>query len=344
MRKADVVNQILNYIPSIDYSKTTSTVSLFETSIRYLAGMLSGYDLLKGPLAYLAHDSSKVDALLTQSKNVADVLKFAFNTPSGIPYNGINIETHEPEHATANGLAAAGSLVLEWTRLSDLTNNPEYANLTQKAQSYLLDPKPSDLAEPFPGLVGSQINIKSGLFQDGAVSWNGGQDSFYEYLLKMYLYDPERFATYKDRWVAAADSTIKHLQSHPQSRPDLTYLASYNNGAYDLRSQHLTCFDGGSFLLGGSILDHSEFVDFGLKLVEGCHETYSQTATGIGPEEFGWDANKVPSDQADLYHKAGFYIKEGSYVLRPEVLESFYYAYRISGQQKVINRSVSLGV
>lgn len=54
MRQKDIVNQILDYIPTINYFNTTTEVSLFETTIRYLGGMLSGYDLLTGPLSDLA--------------------------------------------------------------------------------------------------------------------------------------------------------------------------------------------------------------------------------------------------------------------------------------------------
>lgn len=335
MRNADVVNQILDYIPSIDYTKTYSMVSLFETTIRYLGGMLSGYDLLKGPLADLASNSSNIDALLIQTKNLADAMKFAFDTPSGIPYNNLNFTSRGNDGSPTNGLATIGTLVLEWTRLSDLTGDPEYAELSQKGESYLLDPKPAPLAEPFPGLVGTNVDIGTGLFTDGSVSWGGGDDSFYEYLLKMYVYDPERFGLYKNRWVAAADSAMKYLKSHPTSHPDLTFLATYNNGSYGLTSQHLTCFDGGSFLLGGTVLNRRDLIDFGLDLVDGCHNTYSETVTGIGPEQFGWDSNAVPADQKDFYEEAGFYVMNGAYILRPEVIESIYYAYRITGDQKV---------
>lgn len=334
MRDADAVNQILDYVPTIDYSQTHQTVSLFETTIRYLAGMLSGYDLLKGPASHLVHDHSKVDALLTQSKNLADILKFAFNTPSGVPHNGINITSKGNDGSSTNGLAVTGTLVLEWTRLSDLTGDDQYAKLAQKAESHLLHPEP-DWAEPFPGLVGSNIDIKTGNFTDSRVSWNGGDDSFYEYLIKMYVYDPKRFGLNKDRWVAAAESAMKHLASHPSTRPDLTFLATYHNGSYGYNSQHLTCFDGGSFLLGASVLDREDFRDFGLKLVEGCHATYAETVTNIGPESFSWNANSVPESQKDFYEKAGFYITNGAYILRPEVIESFYYAWRITGEHKV---------
>ncbi|KAL3472021.1 mannosyl-oligosaccharide alpha-1,2-mannosidase 1B [Aspergillus californicus] len=333
MQNATIVNQIIDHIADVDYSTTNSTVSLFETTIRYLAGMLSGYDLLKGPAAGLV-DDRKIDVLLKQSISLANVLKFAFDTPSGVPYNNLNITSHGNDGSETNGLAVTGTLVLEWTRLSDLTRDDEYARLSQKAQDYLLHPSPAEYA-PFPGLVGSSINITTGEFANGAVSWNGGADSYYEYLIKMYVYDPERFDLYRERWVSAAESSMNYLASHPSTRPDLTFLATYNadDRTYGLVSQHLTCFDGGSFLLGGTVLDRQDFIDFGLDLVSACHETYNATLTGIGPEQFSWDSSSVPEDQQELYERAGFYIDSGSYILRPEVIESFYYAWRVTGDE-----------
>lgn len=332
MRNATIVNQIIDHIAEVDYTKTDSIVSLFETTIRYLAGMLSGYDLLNGPAKGLV-DAEKVDVLLEKSQTLADTLKFAFDTPSGVPYNNINITSKGNDGAKTNGLAVTGTLVLEWTRLSDLTGNDEYALLSQKAQDYLLHPEPAEY-EPFPGLVGSNINIKDGKFADGVVSWNGGADSYYEYLIKMYLYDPERFVLYKDRWVDAAKSTIENLASHPSTRKDLTFLSSYTKDQkFKLVSEHLTCFDGGSFLLGGTILDQQDFIDFGLDLVTSCHETYNSTLTGIGPEVFSWEPSSVPESQTELFERAGFYITGSGYILRPEVIESFYYAWRITGDE-----------
>lgn len=150
----------------------------------------------------------------------------------------------------------------------------------------------------------------------------------------MYVYDSRRFATYKDRWIAAADSTIVHLASHPRSRPDLSFLAGFNNQTLDLNSGHLACFNGGNFILGGLVLKQQKYIDFGLKLVSGCADTYNMTLSGIGPEGFGWDPTQVPADQAAFYQRAGFYINQSYYVLRPEVLESFYYAYRATGLKK----------
>jgi mannosyl-oligosaccharide alpha-1,2-mannosidase len=40
-------------------------------------------------------------------------------------------------------------------------------------------------SQPWSGLVGSKVNIKTGLFEDAHGGWNGGEDSFYEYLIKV---------------------------------------------------------------------------------------------------------------------------------------------------------------
>ncbi|KAK4619976.1 Mannosyl-oligosaccharide alpha-1,2-mannosidase [Fulvia fulva] len=336
MESGEIVNQIVNYVPSIDWSvsKDDEAVSLFETTIRYLGGLLSGYDLLTGPLKELVDDESKVQALLDQAQNLANNLSYAFDTPTGIPHNNLIFSNRSNTGDTTNGLATIGTLVLEWTRLSDLTGDETYGQLAQRGESYLLNPQPLPFAEPFPGMVGTNVAIDNGSFVDNSGGWNGGDDSFYEYLIKMFVYDTSRFAEYRDRWILAADSSIQYLASHPSSRPDLTFLAAYKGTTTINSSQHLACFDGGNYLLGGIVLKEQKYTDFGLQLVDSCEDTYSQTLTGIGPESFSWNTTTLPANQTEFYERAGFWITNGNYILRPEVIESFYYAYRVTGDRK----------
>tara|TARA_R110002060_G_scaffold13502_6_gene19119 strand:+ start:310 stop:552 length:243 start_codon:yes stop_codon:yes gene_type:complete len=42
MQIPDIVDTILEFIPTINFDETADQVSLFETTIRYLGGMLSG--------------------------------------------------------------------------------------------------------------------------------------------------------------------------------------------------------------------------------------------------------------------------------------------------------------
>ncbi|KAH0607684.1 uncharacterized protein H6S33_002718 [Morchella sextelata] len=325
----DVVLQQLEYIATIDFTTTSSTVSLFETTIRYLGGLISGYDLLTGPYAGLLATTEVNDQLvknlITQAVTLADRMSFAFNTTSGVPANNINFSTNSSTD-TSNGIATIGTLVLEWTRLSDLTGDPKYATLAQKGESYLLNPKPAS-SEPFPGLIGSNVNIANGQFLDASGGWSGGTDSFYEYLIKMYVYDPTRFSTYKDRWILAAQSTMTYLQSHPTTRPDITFVAEYNGQSLSLNEGHLTCFIGGNFILGGQTLGVEDFTQFGLNLTSGCHDTYNATVTKIGPERFSWNPSNVPATQLLFFQQNGFYVTGSDYILRPEVIESYYHAY-----------------
>lgn len=330
MESQPIVTDILDYIATIDYTTTATEVILFETTIRYIAGMLSGYDLLKGPLSNMTTNASAVETLLTQSKSLADSLSFAFNTSTGIPSNNLYFTNQTNDGSTTNGLADIGTLCLEWQHLSDLTGDPLYGDLVQKAETYLLNPLP-EFNEPFPGLVGTNVNISNGVFLDATGGWNGGDDSFYEYLIKMYVYDSSRYSNYSARWIMAADSSIKYLTSNPASRPDLTFLASYVNTTFVNSSEHLTCFDGGNFLLGGSVLGRQDYIDFGLALVNGCHDLYNSTLTGIGPETFSWNTTGVNATNEAFYNANGFYITDPLHDLRPEVLESIYYAYRITG-------------
>ncbi|PVH83057.1 glycoside hydrolase family 47 protein [Cadophora sp. DSE1049] len=342
MQIPDIVDTILEFIPTIDFDKTADQVSLFETTIRYLGGMLSGYDFLKGPLSNLNSNDTATELVLKQAERLANNLAFAFDTPTGIPSNNLIFNPQGTDGSTTNGIATIGTLVLEWVHLSDLSGNKTYGELAEKGESYLLAPKPAS-SEPWPGLIGTNVDINTGLFQDASGGWVGGDDSFYEYLLKMYVYDSTRYGHYKDRWVLAADSSIAHLASNPSTRPDLTFLAEFDGQKKIFESQHLACFDGGSFILGGLVLKEQKYIDFGLALVNGCHDTYVSTLTGIGPEVFRWvekstasndtDNPPPPADEAAFYEKAGFYIRNGNYNLRPEVIESFYYAYRATGDQ-----------
>lgn len=324
-----IVDEIIQWLPSVDYNSSTTELSIFETTIRYLGGMLSGYDLLKGPLSHLPSNASYVDKLLDQSVNLADALKYGFETKTGIPHHTLELDKHSWHMESINTIASVGTMQLEWQRLSDLIGNPEYGRLVQKAEEYLLKPK----TEVWPGLIPTKIDIYTTEFTDSAVGWGASQDSFYEYLIKMYVYDSSRYGNYSDRWLVAANSTMQHLAAHPSKNPNLTFLETSFNKIPSQSSSHLTCFASGNFILGGHVFDKEEYIDFGLKLVDSCHHTYNSTKTGLGPEGFAWNPSEVPPDQKDFYEKNGYYITNGIYILRPEVIESYYYAYRVTGNE-----------
>jgi mannosyl-oligosaccharide alpha-1,2-mannosidase len=75
--------------------------------------------------------------------------------------------------------------------------------------------------------------------------------------------------------------------------------------------------------------------------------TYFTFRTGIGPEVFAFassDGNytggtPATAAQIDFYNKHGYYITAPDYILRPEVLESNFYAWRVTGDSKYLERA-----
>ncbi|KAK6518321.1 maturation of Asn-linked oligosaccharides protein [Arthrobotrys conoides] len=344
MELPEVVEEQLKFIAEIDYTKCEHQISLFETTIRYLGGMISAYDLLTGPYSDLMEAGKDqknhhlVHTLLRQSVALADALKFSFNTTSGIPMPFFMLDSKRIKSDDINNIAGIGTLVLEWTRLSDLTGDPQYTTLAQRAQEYLLKVENPEIGEPFPGLLGTNVGLRDGKFLDSYGGWGAMGDSYYEYLIKMYVYDPRRFRRYMQRWVQAADSTMTYLTSVPATTPpsNFVFVGEYSHGrSIALRGSHLACFIGGNFLLGGQMLDNMKYNIYGLQLVDGCRATYANSRSGIGPERFGWDPNLVPSNQKEFFEKNGWYYGgEIDYRLRPEVIESYYHAWVVTKDDK----------
>jgi mannosyl-oligosaccharide alpha-1,2-mannosidase len=236
------------------------------------------------------------------------------------------IDRQESDHEPFNTAASIGTLILEWTRLSDLTGNSDYAKLAENAIKPLLNPWPKS-HEVFPGIVGTWVNVNSGVFTDSLGSWGPGGDSFYEYLIKMFVYDQSRFGFHKDRWIKAADSIIETLAETPQET-DLKFITRTTGKDMSHESYHLECFAGGNFIFAGKVLNNTRYLNFGLNLTESCHEMYIRTATRIGPETIKWPNAHMTRKQRDEYKTLGFAIENPSYQLRPEAMESYYYAYR----------------
>jgi mannosyl-oligosaccharide alpha-1,2-mannosidase len=83
-------------------------------------------------------------------------MKFAFDTLTGIPFGILDIGKQSTFGKAETILVAAGTLILERGRLSDLPGDPEYARLAERAELYMINPNPP-WNSPWPGLVGTKI-------------------------------------------------------------------------------------------------------------------------------------------------------------------------------------------
>ena len=216
-----------------------------------------------------------------------------------------------------------------------MTGDPEYGNLAQKAEA-------NWFADPgfFPGLTSGNYSISTGQPLDIYGGWQSGNDSAYEYLIKMYVYDPDRYQNYSARWQEAADSVIEYLISHPSTRPDLTAAAAFAATMLVNQTDYLGCFIGGNFILGSTVLDRPEYLQYGLDFAEFCANGYRYAASGIGPTLYSWNTTILQTanytNQTSLYQEAGWFIPDNQDLgggQAPEACESWYYAYQVTGDQ-----------
>ncbi|ROW01417.1 hypothetical protein VPNG_07624 [Cytospora leucostoma] len=360
MNLTEIVAKQLDFIQTIDFTTTANggPVEIFDTNIRYVGGLLSAYDLLKSGLFPTAgYESAQIDALLAQATSLADKIAFGFNTPSGIASADVNFTSNTPVEGTytisATGVtynstntASAGSFILEWYRLSDLTGNATYRELVDRGEAPLVSPTPQPV---YPGLVGTQFDTTSGDMLNFAGGWHSEVDSFLEYLIKVYHYEQTNTtAVYKNLWLEAADSTASYLAVHPHSFPGLTFISELDdNGTLTDYMDDYSCFAGGNFLLGCKRLDMPALCDLGIAASDGCHQTYNTTLTGLGPLYWGWYDEETDSQPADSdrdvdaasrqwAEEYGYFIQDGDeeWAGFPESIESWFYAYRITGDQR----------
>lgn len=351
MGLTDIVEKQLAFIASVDFSRSDYIVDEFDAMIRYIGGLLSAYDLINSPLVPAGtYDTKNVDALLAAAKTISDHLKPMFNTPSGLPLANINFTTGEfsncdpisPCTSTIVDTAVTGSIIIEWYRLSDLTKDSSYRELSQKAELNLINPNQKLV---YPNIVGSSIDANTGLYTNINGGWQAGIDSFYEYLIKTYIYAPTELSTvdYKDYWVGTVDSTIKYLAQHPYEHPELTFISQLDgNGSLAYTMDDYACFAGGNLLLGGRYLNDQKTFDFGIAVTDSCHALFNTSEAGLNPTSWSWfnSENKTynPADGQNPVNvayaqRAGYYVGDPAWGAYPEPIESMFYAYRLTGDK-----------
>ncbi|KAJ1558258.1 hypothetical protein HK096_002667, partial [Nowakowskiella sp. JEL0078] len=263
-------------VQKLDFRKVDAFVSVFETNIRILGGLLSTFDL----------EGDK--ALLAKAVELADCLLKAFETESGIPINFINLATGDFRKDQWIGgsafLAEAGSLQLEFQYLSDITGNPIYAEKALFALEQILA-----IPKPIPGMYNHQLDLTQLRFISHEFSVGACGDSFYEYLLKLWVSTGDE--RYWEVYYEAAQAVFENMAT--ESVDGKFHYIPVSRGfkkdslTKDNVFQHLSCFAGGMFSTGA--LAHrtgnwTEHLNLGVLVTETCFLAYHQTQTGLGAE------------------------------------------------------------
>lgn len=261
-------------------------VQAFEVVIRLLGGLLSAYELDGDP------------RFLALAKDLGDRLMPIFNSPTGLPFRYVHLQTGAVRDSV-NNPAEIGTLLLEFGMLSHHTQNPVYYQKARRAIDVLYSRRSSI------DLVGTWIHVVSGEWTNTSSHVGGAIDSYYEYLLKgSILFNDTTLRSMYDAHMAAVNRVVADTVDG-----DLWYgrVNMHTGVRMSRRYGALEAFMPGMLLLGGD-LDRAKALQVSGYRMWNLH--------GIEPEALDYSTMTV--------------IHPG-YPLRPEIIESAYYLWRATG-------------
>ncbi|EUC44343.1 glycoside hydrolase family 47 protein [Bipolaris oryzae ATCC 44560] len=360
----DELAHSLEHMVAINFTQAEDLVDPFETTIRYLGGLLSIVDLYDvGLIPEDVLTGEARDLILEQAVTLAGKLAPAYDTPTGLPWPRVDFTTEEGEpHPSfilhddpaqrefehpAIGPARIGSSILENRVLTRLTGDDIYVLNSTKAWAPLVW---SNWRTPWPGMVDAPVDIMTGEPVRRQRHWDAGHDSYYEYLVKMTILAPPsdpHLPKYKERFVRAAYSLRRHLASRSAPAPghlmQHLFLGRQDDEQFENQQSHLACFTPGTILLASKFYTEKPLRTFALALLEGCHHAYTSTPTKIGPEIWSWTpkfsydnplfAPETPRQKKEA-STTGIWSRDTAYKGRPEYVESIFYAWRITGEKR----------
>lgn len=128
-------------------------ISVFETTIRVLGGLLSSHLIAKD----FGNKINYNDELLVLAEDLGQRLLPAFDTPTGMPFGSINLKRGvQPEETPVTCTATIGTCSIEFAWLSILTNNPIYEFTCRRAIHSLWSHRTK------MGLIGAHIDVFTG--------------------------------------------------------------------------------------------------------------------------------------------------------------------------------------
>jgi mannosidase alpha-like ER degradation enhancer 2 len=262
-------------------------VKNFEITIRMLGGLLSAYRLTgDARLLALAHD-------------LGTRLLPAFKSPTGLPYEYVNLRTGQVRGTQTNP-AETGTLLLEFGTLSKLTGEPVFFDTAKRSLVETYRRRSSI------GLVGEAIEIENGQWTGTDSHISGGIDSYYEYLWKCWKLFADQDCL--DMWKSSIAAVNRHLAD--EVRGELWY------GHADMNTGNRTGTEYGALdAYFPAVLAFSGDLARARRLQESSFKMWN--LEGIEPEVL---------DYRDMS------IKDPRYALRPEIVESTYYLYRLTGE------------
>ncbi|XP_017487864.1 PREDICTED: ER degradation-enhancing alpha-mannosidase-like protein 2 [Rhagoletis zephyria] len=278
--------------------EANTNVSVFETNIRVVGGLLSAH-LLSVQAGMTVDEGWPCSGPLLQlADNVARKLLPAFDTATGMPYGTVNFLNGVPENETpVTCTAGVGTFLLEFATLSRLTGDPIFEEKAIAAIEGLQKHRSKI------GLLGNHINVQDGKWIATEAGIGAGVDSYFEYLVKgsLLLQMPSLMEVFYCKLFDDYELIKNHIKKN-----DWYVWVSMNTGAATMPIfQSLEAFFPGLLSLVGDM-------DQAKKSLYNYHQVWKQY--GFVPEFYDIVNNKPH--------------KRDGYPLRPEFIESVLYLYQ----------------
>jgi len=211
---------------------------------------------------------------------------------------------------------------LEFRYLSYHTGDKKYEDIVMKPMKLMYQRRPKH------GLFPIKVSNHDGSFVDSQITFGALGDSFYEYLLKVWLQGNRKENWLREMYDNAMDGMIDKLLL-TSSISGLAFLSDWNGRYNNRKMDHLVCFVPGMLALGAyTNLDGIESIrskrDLAVAkaLMYTCYQMYHRMPSGISAEYV-----LFPPEKVDFYpgRDVAFYI------LRPETAESLFILYKLTG-------------
>ena len=334
MNMRDEFEQARDWVHNTLSHDQNTKVSVFETTIRSLAGLLSAYDW------------SRDEAFLDEALDLARRLMRAFVHPIAgetiLPFGEVNLQDGSCSMIPWTGgnaiLSEFGTLQLEFRYLDEVVQTSETRGFRDKVEGIfklLHEISPDNGLFPYYMRTNHDTsktkkdsnspNIP--YFSNDHLTFGAMADSFYEYMLKLWLQGGKEEPMYREMYDKAMQGMHDELL-HVSSPSGLLYLADKVGSSkvagkerIKHKMDHLVCFVGGMLALGAytdPLGLESERAQRDLQtaraLTYTCYQFYARMNTGISPEYVEFVAGQDFNVGRLAPH----------YLLRPEAVESFY--------------------
>uniref|UniRef100_A0A6B2L338 alpha-1,2-Mannosidase n=1 Tax=Arcella intermedia TaxID=1963864 RepID=A0A6B2L338_9EUKA len=290
-------------------------VSVFETNIRCVGGLLAAYDMTQD------------EFFLKSAVDLGDRLLNAFQTPTGLPRTTVNLKTGAATNPSwtqqSSLLAEIGTLQIEFSYLSYASKQPRFAQKAMAVYDHLLTLMPEDKLLPI------FINPDDGKPKGtDLVSVGALGDSYFEYLFKYWLIT-KKASRWGKEYFETVESILNTLAFKIVDQDEeMWYIAERQNKNINHKFDHLACFFGGLLALDAQHAPTEQMRERHMEIGKGigafCRKMYTMNPTRLPCDFVNIVGNTISNPIA-----AG-----KGWLMRPEAVETWFILYRLTNDTK----------